>query len=144
MKKSKEYTKSTTSHHLARRLLIFLFLIFSAVTQAQEYDINDPRNPNCPCHKMQKLADDEFAQLNNQNNKVVDVNKLQNDWDENNFDDEVERKSIKHQELKTITYSGNVRKRKNIWYKKTKFKFINKYKFKKRINRNVALCYKWQ
>lgn len=24
------------------------------------YDLNDPRNPNCPCHKYQKLADEEF------------------------------------------------------------------------------------
>ena len=27
------------------------------------YDIKDPRNPNCPCHKYQKLADDEFRKL---------------------------------------------------------------------------------
>ncbi len=28
------------------------------------YDINDPRNPDCPCHKAQQLADEEFR--NNQ------------------------------------------------------------------------------
>lgn len=28
-----------------------------------KYPINDPRNPNCPCHKYQKLADDEFNKL---------------------------------------------------------------------------------
>jgi len=25
-----------------------------------KYDINDPRNPNCPCHKYQKIADEEY------------------------------------------------------------------------------------
>lgn len=28
-----------------------------------KYDINDPRNPHCPCHKYQKLADDEYRKL---------------------------------------------------------------------------------
>src|ERR1051326_720750 len=28
-----------------------------------KYDINDPRNPHCPCHQYQKLADEEFARL---------------------------------------------------------------------------------
>lgn len=26
-------------------------------------DINDPRNPKCPCHKYQKLADEEYRKL---------------------------------------------------------------------------------
>lgn len=25
-----------------------------------KYDINDPRNPNCPCHQYQKIADEEY------------------------------------------------------------------------------------
>ena len=28
-----------------------------------KYPLNDPRNPSCPCHKYQKLADMEYAQL---------------------------------------------------------------------------------
>lgn len=28
-----------------------------------KFPINDPRNPNCECHKYQKLADDEFEKL---------------------------------------------------------------------------------
>ncbi|MBK9285997.1 MAG: hypothetical protein IPM51_17005 [Sphingobacteriaceae bacterium] len=31
--------------------------------QQSNYDINDPRNPNCPCHKYQKLADEEYKKL---------------------------------------------------------------------------------
>jgi len=27
------------------------------------FAITDPRNPHCPCHKFQKMADDEFRKL---------------------------------------------------------------------------------
>ncbi len=54
--------------------LIFLFV---NVTFAQtSFPINDPRNPDCPCHKYQKLADDEFKKLlalNNVVNKEVNI-----------------------------------------------------------------------
>lgn len=40
-----------------------------------KYDLNDPRNPDCPCHKAQKLADDEYRrsqlqQVNKDSNPV--------------------------------------------------------------------------
>jgi len=28
-----------------------------------DYGLNDPRNPRCPCHKYQKIADEEFKTL---------------------------------------------------------------------------------
>jgi hypothetical protein len=31
--------------------------------QSNQYPINDPRNPNCPCHKFQKIADEEYKKL---------------------------------------------------------------------------------
>jgi len=48
--------------------LIFFFVnvVFSQslpTGQAGSYPINDPRNPDCPCHKYQKLADEEYKQL---------------------------------------------------------------------------------
>lgn len=50
--------------------LIFLF-VGSAKAQSS-YPINDPRNPDCPCHKYQKLADEEFKKLLTQNKTVND------------------------------------------------------------------------
>src|SRR5438270_5343267 len=35
-----------------------------------KYDINDPRNPDCPCHKYQRQADEEYRQLLKEENKV--------------------------------------------------------------------------
>lgn len=49
--------------------LFLLFLSFSFSAQTSSYDINDPRNPNCPCHKYQKLADEEYAKLIRAGNK---------------------------------------------------------------------------
>jgi len=48
--------------------LIFLFVGFAKAQTS--YPINDPRNPNCPCHKYQKLADEEYKKLLAQNNAV--------------------------------------------------------------------------
>jgi hypothetical protein len=47
-------------------ILALLFFIGGGNLISQngiQYPINDPRNPNCPCHKAQKLADDEFNKL---------------------------------------------------------------------------------
>lgn len=54
------------------RFIFFIFLFSSSICFAitdttktnKKYELNDPRNPDCPCHKLQKQADDEFATLN--------------------------------------------------------------------------------
>lgn len=46
-------------------LLLFVCCLLSRVSSAQaQYDINDPRNPDCPCHKYQRQAEDEYARMN--------------------------------------------------------------------------------
>lgn len=68
--------------------LLFFLLIKISLAQPvntinQEYDLNDPRNPNCPCHKYQKMADDEFKKLqkkdkSNHSEKIADKENRQN------------------------------------------------------------------
>jgi hypothetical protein len=75
--------------------LLFLFISFNA--QTSEYNINDPRNPNCPCHKYQKLADEEYAKLIRTGNKEngESVGKA------NSREDKIKRKrSEYHQKIK--------------------------------------------
>lgn len=48
--------------------LIFLFVTFAKAQTT--YPITDPRNPNCPCHKYQKLAEEEFKNLLAKNNAI--------------------------------------------------------------------------
>lgn len=59
-----------------------IFLLFTLNTNAatdttktkQQYDINDPRNPDCPCHKYQKLAEEEYARKNGSSkNKEAEI-----------------------------------------------------------------------
>lgn len=131
--------------------IIILFLFFANIVFAQEYDINDPRNPNCPCHKMQQQADEEFAQMNNGNKNIfqnpIQINDSDNDngnhlsaFDENS--QKLDNRSVKQEN--TISYTSFRKKRKSVWIKKTVFKFSNKHRFKKRGKIKVALCYNWQ
>lgn len=57
-------------------LLLFLLVINSTDLFAQknktiEYDINDPKNPNCPCHQHQKLADAIYASIQKKSRSVI-------------------------------------------------------------------------
>lgn len=60
----------------AKNFIQVMFCVFCLSVSAEgedslktKYDINDPRNPNCPCHKYQKLADDEYKALLASKNK---------------------------------------------------------------------------
>lgn len=58
--------KNCLNNQLRNRSGLITALIFFFVNVAfsqNSYPINDPRNPNCPCHKYQKLADEEFKKL---------------------------------------------------------------------------------
>src|SRR4051812_5152499 len=48
-------------------IICFQFSFANAIVKEDSlksnFDINDPRNPQCPCHKYQKLADDEYRKL---------------------------------------------------------------------------------
>jgi hypothetical protein len=61
-------------------LLMFLSQTVFSQTNNQKYELNDPRNPDCPCHKLQKQAEDEYKQLqmkNNTDNQIaLNVNKI--------------------------------------------------------------------
>ena len=62
--------------NLFRSLLLFILFsstntIALAQTTNQQYNLNDPRNPDCPCHKLQKQADDEYQRQLNSGNQFV-------------------------------------------------------------------------
>ncbi len=59
---------------IAAASFVFVSLFLSPQAIAQDttdvvfddpykYPLSDPRNPNCPCHKRQQLADEEFKKL---------------------------------------------------------------------------------
>lgn len=68
MKSNKAYYRN----RIGTVLVLFLFFCsfpFPAKTFCftdslkKTLDLNDPRNPNCPCHKYQKLADEEYKKM---------------------------------------------------------------------------------
>ncbi len=126
---------SSKAKRLTTCLLFFLFLSVLKIN-AQQYDINDPRNPDCPCHKMQELADKEFAMLNGSEN-------VQSDSDLEDGEDEQQQVDRSLNGNGSVVYDQLSRRRRSIWIKKTVFKISNKYRFKKRGKINVAICYKW-
>ncbi len=65
-----------TKNRRAIQLLLLFFLFFTCTIYATtfqtfkdslknkgKYNLDDPRNPNCPCHKQQKLAEEEYRKL---------------------------------------------------------------------------------
>ncbi len=105
-----------------------------------KYELNDPRNPNCPCHKYQKLADEEFKRLNK---------------------DFVEQKTSLTQAAAGIASAGNssgnsikTKHFKNLIFshhRNRSYKIFNcnrgprgKKRHFVRTNKNVSSCFRWR
>ncbi len=57
-------------------LLVSFHNIVAATVSSKDslktkYSINDPRNPRCPCHYYQQLAQKEFDKLEKEKNKLL-------------------------------------------------------------------------
>ena len=53
-----------------------------------KYELNDPRNPDCPCHAAQKQAEEEYKKLQQQQSQDgTNVVNSENDPVNNNKDD---------------------------------------------------------
>ncbi len=62
----KTNTTIFNSRNLKVKFCLLMFVVSFSFLKAQDtidYGLNDPRNPRCPCHKFQKIADDEFKKL---------------------------------------------------------------------------------
>jgi len=112
-----------------------------------KYELNDPRNPNCPCHKYQKLADEEFKLRQTQRTK------LNNDFVEQKETDtqtgvasasggSSSGTTVKTKHFKNLMFFHH----KNKSYKI--FNFIKRHKGKKRhyvrTNKNINSCFRWR
>ena len=137
-------------------ILIFTFLLFFKVVNATtffedstktKYELNDPRNPNCPCHKYQKLADEEFKLRQTQQTKVrKDFVEQKTTATQTGFASATGGNylgsTVKTKRFKNFVFSHH----KNRSYKI--FNFIKRHKGKKRhfirTNKNISSCFKWR
>jgi hypothetical protein len=78
--RTKDYQNKFIVNFFKLSILLLFFLPLASFSQTGDstklFPLNDPRNPNCPCHQHQKLADEEFKKL---------MNDQQNDVDEKQF-----------------------------------------------------------
>ena len=120
-------------------LLLILFInckmnavVLNKDSLKSKYDINDPRNPNCPCHKYQKIADEEYEKWLRQQSKEqgIAISKL------DTREDKLKRKSI-------FSFTKHKAKRKNKAHPKfKKLLDMKRYKFWNRVT-NTTACFKW-
>lgn len=104
--------------------IFFCFLFFVKTIVAQEYELNDPRNPNCPCHHYQKMAEDEFQKKQQKQNNELLASNLSTE---------------KKQQSRTKT------KRKKYFhcFYKIKNRLVFNRTKKIKIVTNYSVCFKW-
>lgn len=131
------------------RLTGFLFFCLTQIcfsqsnADMQQYDLNDPRNPDCPCHKYQKMADDEYEKLNkkNKNNQQQEIS------DEENFKNldvrKIQFNEIKSSPNRVNSDYTNKRKRKRLVALTRQINFFKQGAKTRKIKPDYSVCFKW-
>lgn len=133
------------------RLLGFLFFLFSQICFSQlnndkkEFDLNDPRNPNCPCHKYQKMADNEFINLNKKNNS----NQSEKTFDQGS-NQNLQIRKTKLEKTKSLPDHRQIvftKTQKRKLFKSRRRKYFNYFTLKsskiQKFKPDYTVCYKW-
>lgn len=124
----------------------------------QKYELNDPRNPDCPCHAAQKLADEEYRKqqeqnaINNakQNDDPANKNK-ENPSDVNHPDNNKQNSDVNTNKnnsgistggtAKHYSKSNSGLKQMNKWMKHLKRQLGKKNNGTKKGKRRLASCF---
>ncbi|MFO0356336.1 MAG: hypothetical protein ACK50A_05230 [Sphingobacteriaceae bacterium] len=127
--------------------LIFISLLFmltpfqtlySNGDSLKTYPLNDPRNPNCPCHQYQKLADEEYKRMLGEQQIQVANNVIQTT--QSNVTSSSAASSSKN------SHGSHKLKRKKISARQKKFNRliqVNNWKIFRRWKDPTA-CFKWR
>ena len=121
-----------------------LLLFFSSTLYAQQhYPLNDPRNPDCPCHQAQQQAEQEFAQLNR-----LPVNAVKNDAIENAEKNVTEARAVSAATTAAPAAGrgvrGKKRRRRIVLLQSLQFRYLRGQKGLHRLHGNNAACFhKW-
>ena len=142
-KRIKSFRVCTKNISLCNSLVFFcvLCLLFYASpckaylpndSTKQKYDLNDPRNPDCPCHKFQKLAEDEYKdKVKNGAVKVFETYAFATIEPNKGY------QSKHFTEVKTSNHSMKY------YYNKFLFRYEKHHRKQKRIKVNYGICFKW-
>jgi hypothetical protein len=150
-------------------VVLFIFFFKSSFSRESDdttkkavstYDINDPRNPDCPCHKYQKLADEEYARLTkNKNPELAGTSVFEKE--DRKINDPTQFNTHSESNIET-TNSGHALSQDKINKKSRDYFFSIKRKWKKkkydhfqivsgtphlklwRRNKTIDSCFKWK
>ncbi len=121
-------------------LLCLLFVAAGAVAQTQQYALNDPRNPDCPCHKAQKQAEQEYAQLNLPKEKVVINQETDPLLPQKNKETAAQNTTVVRQGNTSVS-GKNKRKNKIALIRKFTFRYIRKHRGIKKMHTDYSVCF---
>lgn len=159
IKKHRRDSFSAMSLRLTVLLMVVSTVVFSQ-TNNQHYDLYDPRNPDCPCHKLQKQAENEYKQLHmddNISNKVainMDKKNVSNEGNKRNDANGNEKQTNigndnSGAESQKITYrffgSGAMQKKKNLFelIERKRNIFRIKHSKIKKFRIKTSDCFHW-
>lgn len=109
-------------------LFLFAFCLASLCFGQKKvvYDIYDPRNPSCPCHKLQRLADEEHSRKIKQSKTPDNIGR----------DEKGHRIYLNGGKRKS--FKKRLNKIQNI-----KFRHSKKNLFRKKVRTDYSVCFKW-
>jgi hypothetical protein len=134
---------------------LFLFFLFPSCIfgfemkcdTAKKYELNDPRNPDCPCHKYQKLAEEEYRKAHDiSNDQEFKNTKAAISHSEKTYSALWQQRIVKKdssemnfiKRWKTISAARKMK----IWIVKNRKKIKMKTKIKKKHD-DYSVCFKW-
>ena len=131
-----------------KQLFFLLCCLICGSLRAQPYDLNDPRNPDCPCHKYQRQAEREFARANQNKDRLMPVGERSGDNAGAAVAPEVtdeKKTSGGRAERSAVAKSARLKKRKrrdtaiDDW----KFRFCRGWNGLQKMRTDYSVCYKW-
>jgi hypothetical protein len=112
-----------------KHLLFFFGLWIASLSYGQNnkvYDLNDPRNPSCPCHKIQKLAEDQYLRQIKESKTPANI-RINNRDKKKQISDGVGK--FLGKSLKKI--------------QNRKFNISRKKQLRKKVRSDYSVCFKW-
>lgn len=114
--------------------------VHASFTQATDsntaYDLNDPRNPDCPCHKLQKQAEEEYARQHKSMQEAHPADSVV--------------QAVRTGQGNAVSKGGSVNepsvKKKKKKYKRwndLRFRFGKKMSITKKTHPDYSVCYRW-
>ncbi len=118
----------------------------------QKYELNDPRNPDCPCHAAQKQAEDEYKRLQGQNGNQQNnsnANNVTTTTNNNSNNSKVATNKNNSSGTSSGTSKHYSKSKSNLkqmtkWMKKVKRKMRNKNNGTKKGKHRLVDCFHFQ